>query len=390
MTNKFFIFQELQTWIKPLTVWFRPLQWATHFPWAKQTPSVFTVTFSSVKKGKQNNCKFSLFEVFCVAWNLAAYTNVQPVLFQIKTTTAAESAEKLFQPRTVMYMWYSLGAWVCIFIVFVLWEFCYWRPKHRRRKGLCRFQPKVVWKLCTIPEQTCWDRFIRCYHCVSVMKATLSRTTNVASAHDQAAHREEVARTIFPNIGKTTLFSPKARKRHQKPDNAHWFSFRPDHTSASLDYVANPTYIDDGSEQDFPPNGDLQELLHRQSLEMQDLQQEYESWHDTYTHRVHVTKLRHKQEQNQLLRSMRRHDPMSGDNLNFSNNPSHLDTPYSFYPSGIFTTRSTSRSVATTYRPYPIHKVYPDNFTRGTSMPVENLWCPYIWERHSITLEMQK
>ena len=56
--------------------------------------------------------------------------------FQVKTTTAAESAEKLFQPRTVLYMWYCLAAWVLIFILFVLWEFLYWRPKHRRRKSM--------------------------------------------------------------------------------------------------------------------------------------------------------------------------------------------------------------------------------------------------------------
>ncbi|ELU07100.1 hypothetical protein CAPTEDRAFT_188993 [Capitella teleta] len=54
------------------------------------------------------------------------------------TASAAESAQTLFQPKTVMYMWYGLGAWVCVFIAFVIWEFVVWRPKHKQRKAIKR------------------------------------------------------------------------------------------------------------------------------------------------------------------------------------------------------------------------------------------------------------
>ena len=57
------------------------------------------------------------------------------LVVQTRTTTAAESAQTLFQPRTIMYMWYGLGAWVIIFVAFVIWEFTHWRPKHKRRQG---------------------------------------------------------------------------------------------------------------------------------------------------------------------------------------------------------------------------------------------------------------
>ena len=32
-------------------------------------------------------------------------------------------------------MWYGALAWIVLFLGFVIWEFCYWRPKHRRRQG---------------------------------------------------------------------------------------------------------------------------------------------------------------------------------------------------------------------------------------------------------------
>ena len=54
--------------------------------------------------------------------------------FSFQLHIALESAHGLFQPKTINYMLYCLAAWVVIFLGFVLWEFVYWRPKHKLKK----------------------------------------------------------------------------------------------------------------------------------------------------------------------------------------------------------------------------------------------------------------
>ena len=121
----------------------------------------------------------------------------------------------------------------------------------------------------------------------------------------------------------------------------------------------------------------LQDLVQRQNMEIQELQEEYESWYETYTNRVNATKLRHKEEQRQLLRSLhrpRQYERTDGRPLQFNHvYPSHMAPPYHVYPGGVFTTRSTSRSFATTYRPYTMHRLHLNNPSRGVALPVDRL-----------------
>ena len=122
---------------------------------------------------------------------------------------------------------------------------------------------------------------------------------------------------------------------------------------------------------------DLQDLVRRQNTEIHELEEEYQSWYETYTHRVNATKLRHKEEQRQLLRSLQRQrqfNATQGHPLQFSHvYPSQMTPTYPVFPGGVFTTRSTSRSVATTYRPYMVHRLHMNNLNQGAAMPVDRL-----------------
>ena len=184
------------------------------------------------------------------------------------------------------------------------------------------------------------------------------------------------------NIAKRHFASKTRQNKRDKPESI----YRPSMDSYSnsnswTKSYTNPSF-QSSSEDDkdsldtdnFEYEG-LQELVQRQNMEIQELQEEYESWYEAYTHRVDSTKLRHKEEQRQLLRSLQRQRQYEksitqGRPLQYGYvYPSHVTTPYHVYSEGVFTTRSTSRSVATTYRPYMMHRLH--NY--GTALPVDKL-----------------
>lgn len=58
----------------------------------------------------------------------------------IYKTNAADNAQNIFQPTTLMFMWYAAIVWIIIFVGFIIWEFWIWRPKHKRRKEMKKKQ----------------------------------------------------------------------------------------------------------------------------------------------------------------------------------------------------------------------------------------------------------
>ncbi|CAD5124490.1 DgyrCDS12770 [Dimorphilus gyrociliatus] len=54
----------------------------------------------------------------------------------IYKTNAADNAQNIFQPTTLMFMWYAALVWAAVFILFIIWEIKIWRPKHNRRQKI--------------------------------------------------------------------------------------------------------------------------------------------------------------------------------------------------------------------------------------------------------------
>ncbi len=212
------------------------------------------------------------------------------------------------------------------------------------------------------------------------MKAKLALEQQAARAENDPPTQK----SIIPKSVQKMARSPFTRRTKDgpprlrvTPQHAHVNgAFNSDVITKTVDALH-----DDGSQ-------DLEALVARQQAELHQLEREYEAWHDAYTQRVDATRRRHSDEQRHLLRDASREHRFLQHQNGFPSSPSRGGYPstaspgglvgfpgaFSVYPARILTTESTSRSVATTYRPYPPlhHLIYPENFIPGSALPLEN------------------
>lgn len=89
------------------------------------------VTYGVLLDGLSSDLTSCLFKTILVSQHdiLKDVTSrIEPLLFSEKNSM------KLFQPKTIAAILMGIGVWCLLFGFFVIWEFAYWRPKHKRRQ----------------------------------------------------------------------------------------------------------------------------------------------------------------------------------------------------------------------------------------------------------------